>query len=88
MPPALDDAIQRRRLAFADVVRAQRTALGLSQDELGRNAGWDRIAISRIETAERSPSLDRVFRLADALGSDLGPLFDEVERAARARSAK
>jgi transcriptional regulator with XRE-family HTH domain len=57
----------RSEHAFADVVRAPRNVLGLSQEQLGRSPGWNRIAISRIETADRLPSLDRVFVLADAL---------------------
>jgi hypothetical protein len=37
------------------------------RSSFGRSPGWNRIAISRIETADRLPSLDRVFVLADAL---------------------
>lgn len=69
----------RRRLAFAAVVRARRTALGLSQEQLARRAGCDRQSIVRLETATRSPSLDRIFMLADALDVRLGELLHDLD---------
>jgi putative transcriptional regulator len=62
------------------VVRAKRKALGLSQEKLAEKAGCDRQSINRVENAAYSPSLDRVFKLADALGMSLSDLFDEFDR--------
>lgn len=61
-------------------MRAKRKALGLSQEKLAEKAGCDRQSINRVENAAYSPSLDRVFKLADALGMSLSDLFDEFDR--------
>jgi len=62
------------------VVRAKRKSLGLSQEKLAEKAGCDRQSINRVENAAYSPSLDRVFKLADALGLSLSDLFVEFDR--------
>jgi putative transcriptional regulator len=62
------------------VVRAKRKSLGLSQEKLAERAGCDRQSINRVENAAYSPSLDRVFKLADALGMSLSDLFGEFDR--------
>ncbi len=62
------------------MVRAKRKSLGLSQEKLAEQAGCDRQSINRVENAAYSPSLDRVFKLADALGMSLSDLFDEFDR--------
>lgn len=71
---------QQRRLTFGDVVRSRRGQLGLSQLDLAERAGCNRQTIVRIETAVRSPSLDRIFLLADALELRVGELFREFDR--------
>src|SRR5215207_11146720 len=80
MPPSPNPSVQRRRLSFGAVVRAKRKSLGLSQEKLAEKAGCDRQSINRVENAAYSPSLDRVFKLADALGMSLSDLFDEFDR--------
>jgi putative transcriptional regulator len=80
VPPSPNPSVQRRRLSFGAVVRARRKALGLSQDKLAAKAGCDRQTINRVENSAYSPSLDRVFKLADALGLSLSELFDEFDR--------
>jgi transcriptional regulator with XRE-family HTH domain len=80
VPPSPNPSVQRRRLSFGAVVRARRKALGLSQDKLAAKAGCDRQSINRVENSAYSPSLDRVFKLADALGLSLSELFDEFDR--------
>lgn len=79
VPPSPNLSVQRRRLAFGQVVRIRRKALGLSQEKLAERAGCDRQSINRVENAAYSPSLDRVFRLADALGVSLSELFAEFD---------
>jgi transcriptional regulator with XRE-family HTH domain len=54
--------------------------MGLSQEKLAEKAGCDRQSINRVENAAYSPSLDRVFKLADALGLSLTELFDRTDR--------
>jgi transcriptional regulator with XRE-family HTH domain len=80
VPPSPNPSVQRRRLSFGSVVRAKRKSLGLSQEKLAEKAGCDRQSINRVENAAYSPSLDRVFKLADALGMSLSDLFDEFDR--------
>jgi putative transcriptional regulator len=70
--------VRERRLRFGDVVREHRLAAGMSQEELAEVCGVDRKSISRVETGAFSPSLDRVWNLADALDIPLSELFDEV----------
>lgn len=73
--------MQRRRFSFGAVIVARRRSLGLTQKGLAERAGCDRLSISRLETAAHSPSLDRVFVLADALGVSVAELFDDVDLA-------
>jgi transcriptional regulator with XRE-family HTH domain len=80
VPPSPNPSVQRRRLSFGAVVRAKRKSLGLSQEKLAEKAGCDRQSINRVENAAYSPSLDRVFKLADALGMSLSDLFVEFDR--------
>lgn len=65
---------------FGEVVRARRKSLGLSQEKLAEKAGCDRQSINRVENAAYSPSLDRLFKLADALGVSMSDLFNEFNR--------
>ena len=80
MPPSPNPSVQLRRLSFGALVRAKRKSLGMSQEKLAEKAGCDRQSINRVENAAYSPSLDRVFKLADALGMSLSDLFDEFDR--------
>lgn len=79
MPDSPYPTVQLRRESFGAAVRARRKQLGLSQEALSERAGCDRQSINRIENSAYSPSLDRVFRLADALGVTLGELVGEFE---------
>jgi putative transcriptional regulator len=87
VPPSPNASVQRRRLSFAAVVRARRKSLGLSQEKLAEKAGCDRQSINRIENAAYSPSLDRIFKLADALELSLLDLFRDFDDLDRERSA-
>lgn len=53
---------------FGQNVRAQRGAMGLSQEELAHNADMKRSYLSDLERGARNPSLRAVERLALALG--------------------
>jgi transcriptional regulator with XRE-family HTH domain len=79
MPAHPDPTVQRRRQALGRVVRRHRRQLGLSQGELADRARCDRQSINRVENAAYSPSLDRLFLLADALNVSLGALFVAVD---------
>lgn len=64
------------------VVRRHRRRLCLSQERLGERAGWDRQSVNRLENAQFSPSLHRLWLLADALGVPLEQLLREATVAA------
>lgn len=78
VPSKSPDRVQDRRLRFGDVVRERRAELGLSQEALAERCGVDRKSISRVETGTFSPSLDRVWRLADGLDLPISDLFAEL----------
>jgi transcriptional regulator with XRE-family HTH domain len=71
--------VRERRLRFGLAVRDRRLAAGLSQEALAERCGVDRKSISRVETGAFSPSLDRVWRLADALEVPLEDLVAELD---------
>ncbi|MDR1077244.1 MAG: helix-turn-helix domain-containing protein [Propionibacteriaceae bacterium] len=59
------------RLDLADALYQARTAAGLSQSELARRAGTTQAQISLIENAGRTPRVDTLRRIAEALGMSL-----------------
>jgi transcriptional regulator with XRE-family HTH domain len=61
------DPMQLRR-AFGAQLRHSRLASGISQEELAYRTGMHRTYISLLERGARTPSLDIVFRLCEALG--------------------
>ncbi len=60
---------------FAAKLRAERVAAGLTQAELAANAGMDRSYYNGVEQGEKSPTIDKVFAIAAALGVDEALLF-------------
>jgi DNA-binding XRE family transcriptional regulator len=51
--------------------------LGWTQDELAHHAGVDHKSINRLENAAYSPSVDRLFLVAGALGVRGSELLDD-----------
>ena len=68
-----------KRRALAQVVRARRKALGLTQQELADRARCDLQTINRIENAARSTRLERAYGVAEGLGMSLPALFRTME---------
>jgi putative transcriptional regulator len=56
-------------------IREMRTAAGLTQEELGRQAGVSRQTIISIEGGRYDPSLALAMKLAGLLGSTIENLF-------------
>lgn len=59
-PPSPEDNFAQRLQSFREL-------RGLTQAELGRKAGMAAASISHFETGQRTPSLDSLVKLADAL---------------------
>lgn len=66
----------RERLAWR--MRAERAALGLSQEELAHMAGLHRTYVGSLERAERNVSIDNVDLIARVLGLDIAALLAPV----------
>lgn len=62
-------------LAFAEVRRER----GLTQEELSLATGVHRNYIGGIERGERSPTVEKIATLAQALGVSLSDLFARAE---------
>jgi len=58
------------KIVLARNVKRLRTAAGLSQEELAARAGLHRTYISSVERGQRNVSLENIYALASALGSD------------------
>lgn len=52
---------------LGDELRKAREAAGLTQEKLAFAAGLDRTYISQLEHDKKSPTLDVLFRICDAL---------------------
>ena len=61
-------------------LRKARLAADLTQEELADKAGVPRIYISQLEHDKKSPTLDVVFRICDALGISASSLIARVEK--------
>lgn len=57
-----------------------RRAAGMSQEQLGLEAGVQRNFISLIETGQNQPTINTITRLARALGMKASELVAEAER--------
>ena len=64
---------------FGQELRDAREAAGLTQEKLAFVAGLDRTYISQLEHDKKSPTLDVLFRIADALGIAASELIARVE---------
>lgn len=54
--------------SFGKVLRDYRTKAGHSQEGLADLAGCDRTFIGMLERGQRQPTLETLFKIADALG--------------------
>ena len=68
--------IKRR---FGAAVRARRTGLGISQEELALRIDADQAYVSRVEAGAVNVTLETIQQLADALETDVRGLFPSGE---------
>ena len=67
--------------AFGPVLRKYRVAAGLSQEELGARLGYETANyVSCLEIGTRKPSVELLFKVADALGIKASELILEMEK--------
>ena len=67
-------------IAFGKALRKLRLANGLTQEQLGFEAGLRRTHISSLELGEKEPSLKTIQKLSTAFGLPLSKLITEVEK--------
>ena len=61
-------------------LRAERIDQELSMTEVAARCGIDRTMVMRVEERERTPSIDTLLRIADALGVDLWKLLRDATK--------
>lgn len=60
-------------------IARERVAQGLTQDELSHMIGnTNHSHLSRIESGKKTPSLNTIFDIADALGKDVNYFFTKI----------
>ncbi len=64
---------------FAANIRRIREWRGLTQEQLGWASGIHQTAVARIESGERRPTLDTVFKLAQGLEVPPADLFAGID---------
>lgn len=64
--------------AFAAELRARRSALGISQEELAHRAGVNRTYIAKLELAQNQPTLTVLHSLAVALNGELPDVIKDT----------
>jgi transcriptional regulator with XRE-family HTH domain len=65
--------------ALGLLIRQHRTALGISQEELGLRCNLDRTYISGLERGVRNPSLTALVTLAHGLNTTVSKLLENLE---------
>lgn len=74
-------------VAFADELRARRTALALSQEELAHLVGVNRTYMAKLELAQNQPTLTVLQAIATALSVPLPEFLGGVLARRRKRSS-
>ena len=64
---------------LSEMVAASRKAKKLTQAQLALAVGMNRSLLSRLETGDYAPSVDQLYRLAEALGFEPGACFTDPE---------
>ena len=65
---------------LGEVLREARNAAGMTQEELAYAAQVDRTYISQIENDKKSPTVDMLFRLCEAMNASPAKLIAKVEK--------
>lgn len=73
---------------LGDEIRKAREEAGLTQEQLSFAANIDRSYISQLENNKKSPTVDVLFRLCDALGVAASDLVARVEQTRKPRGRR
>jgi transcriptional regulator with XRE-family HTH domain len=65
---------------LGEELRKAREAAGLTQEQLALAAGVDRGYISQLEHDKRSPTLDFLLRLCEAMEASAGRIVSRIEK--------
>ena len=65
---------------IGEVLRAKRQKLGISQEGLAERAGVDRTYVSILERGLKSPTVETLERICDALGTLPERVIEEARR--------
>ena len=72
---------------IGDELRKARKTAGLSQEEVAAKAGITREYVSHMERGAYSPTLDVLFRVCSALGTQAWRLVQQVETGQKAKTS-
>lgn len=76
----LNEPARHKRHALARALTAMRIRRGLSQDALGKRAGWDQSFVARMESATGPwPKRENIARYAEICGYEAGYVFGHRE---------
>src|SRR5438874_13649328 len=75
------------KFLLGNAIKQQRSALGISQEELAARAGLHRTYVSEVERGERNPSITSVEKLAQALEISITSLFEPTRPRSGPREA-
>lgn len=67
-------------MTVSEKIYTLRTRLGLSQEELAEKLGVSRQSVSKWETGQSVPDLEKIIKLADLFGVSVDELVREEER--------
>jgi transcriptional regulator with XRE-family HTH domain len=73
------DSMPESLLPLGEAIRAQREQLGLSQEKLAEQCGFDRTYISMLERGKRNPSLLNLLKLAKGLKTSVSKLTEAYD---------
>lgn len=79
----------KRQLIIKRIVEAliaERIRLGLSQNQVAIRAGLDHTMVMRVEKMERTPTIDTLLRIADALDLELGSVITAASKTPASKS--
>ena len=73
---------------LGDEIRKSREEAGLTQEQLSYSAGVDRSYVSLLENNKKSPTVDLLYRICDALGVSASDLLVRVEATRKPKTKK